>query len=114
MINEGALIGLITYYYIYHVVLELIPLFEHGLIPAVVIHVVFLAVQYPELLLEDADAHDSEAQQACARQRTPSAVSQHTGRALITRANPPPPPRHPRCGTAGEVERADMAGGCVA
>ena len=51
MINEGALICLIVYYYIYHIVLELIPQFGHGLILAVVIHVVFLAVQYPELLL---------------------------------------------------------------
>ena len=51
MINEGALICLIVYYYIYHTVLGLILPFEHELILAVVIHVVFLAVQYPELLL---------------------------------------------------------------
>ena len=51
MINEDGPNGLIVYYYIYHIVLGLIPLFEHGLILAVVIHVVFLAVPYPELLL---------------------------------------------------------------
>ena len=51
MINEGVLICLIVYYYIYHIVPALVHQFEHGLILAVVIHAVFLAVQYPELLL---------------------------------------------------------------
>ena len=51
MINEGVLICLIVYYYIYHIVPALVHQFEHGLILAVVIHVVFLAVPYPELLL---------------------------------------------------------------
>ena len=51
MINEGALICLIVYYYIYHTVPELVPQFEHGLILAVVIHIVSQLVPYPELLL---------------------------------------------------------------
>jgi hypothetical protein len=51
MINEGVLIGFITYYYIYHTVPAFILLFEHESILVVVIHVVFQAVPCHELLL---------------------------------------------------------------
>jgi hypothetical protein len=52
MINEGGLIYLIPYYYIYHTAPALILRYEHGLILVVVIHIVSQLVPYPESLLD--------------------------------------------------------------
>ena len=51
MINEGGLICLIIYCCIYHTVPALILLYEHELIPVVVVHVVFQVVLNPIVLL---------------------------------------------------------------
>jgi hypothetical protein len=51
MTNEGGLICLIIYCYIYHTLPALIPLYEHELIPAVVVHAVFQVVLNPVVLL---------------------------------------------------------------
>ena len=55
MINEGGLIGLIAYYYIYHIAPALILRYEHVLNLVVVIHIVFQAVLCPELLLDSVE-----------------------------------------------------------